>query len=527
MDKLNRLGCFLALFIFFLLIVCFNSYSTDDAFISYRFAQNLADGHGLVFNPDQAPVEGYSNFLWTVILASAALVRLPLPETASFLSALFGVGLLLLMAVWAYRQQEYRDNFLPAIPMMFLASCPALALWTTTGMETVFFTFLLVLGSIFLTIEERNEWIGIMSGLTFAFAALTRPEGILLGLLIIFVSFLESSDWGTRFTAFIIRVIVFLLPPTLHILWRRSFYGQWLPNTFYAKTVSGSELVGPGLQYLKGFMIQGGFILFVLVFLAIFIRPRIDGIWTIFITTIVYSAYVVWIGGDWMPGYRMFIPILPFLIMGASTFVIKSIDVSPRFALIVGALIFVHLLFSGITSQAPFMQNSLFAQKILGDEPPVDVLKELGLHLRGVSIEDDLVAVIPAGKVPFYSGLRTLDMRGLCDSHIAHVPIEKDLKHKLAGHLKRDPEYVLRQKPTYIVLTGARINPGTMQADLANRGNIPVLDEWSITKLPEFKKNYKEVIVPLPKGNKDLLYYKRLKEPGPASFPEIAPEQTI
>ena len=40
----------------------------DDAFISFRYARNLLEGHGLVFNPGEY-VEGYSNFLWTLELA--------------------------------------------------------------------------------------------------------------------------------------------------------------------------------------------------------------------------------------------------------------------------------------------------------------------------------------------------------------------------------------------------------------------------------------------------------------------------
>ena len=51
----------------------------DDAFISFRYARNLLEGHGLVFNPGEY-VEGYSNFLWTLELALLwALFDLP-PE---------------------------------------------------------------------------------------------------------------------------------------------------------------------------------------------------------------------------------------------------------------------------------------------------------------------------------------------------------------------------------------------------------------------------------------------------------------
>ena len=42
----------------------------DDAFISFRYAANLVDGHGLVFNHGER-VEGYTNLLWVLILSTA------------------------------------------------------------------------------------------------------------------------------------------------------------------------------------------------------------------------------------------------------------------------------------------------------------------------------------------------------------------------------------------------------------------------------------------------------------------------
>src|SRR5262245_8647033 len=50
----------------------------DDAMISMRYARNLAEGHGLVWNAGQPPVEGYTNFLWTIVMALAHFA--PVPE---------------------------------------------------------------------------------------------------------------------------------------------------------------------------------------------------------------------------------------------------------------------------------------------------------------------------------------------------------------------------------------------------------------------------------------------------------------
>src|ERR1043165_1516945 len=67
----------------------------DDAMISMRYGRNLAEGHGLVWNPGQPPVEGYSNLLWTLWMALLHLAN-PSPAKASLLVMLSGAALLAL-----------------------------------------------------------------------------------------------------------------------------------------------------------------------------------------------------------------------------------------------------------------------------------------------------------------------------------------------------------------------------------------------------------------------------------------------
>ncbi len=512
MVKFNRFGILAGFVIFFILVSCFNAYTTDDAYISYRYAENMSRGFGLVFNPYDVPVEGYTNFLWTVILAATASAKLPIPETASLLSMFFSLALLVLMIVWAHLQREDNPGFPIAVPLLLMASTPALALWSGTGMETPFFAFLLVAGSILLSIEERRGWIGILSGLVFALAALTRPEGLLIGGIIIGLSYLVSGQWYMRLPAFVTRVIVFVLPPGLHFIWRKSFYGQWFPNTFYAKTTTGTELTGLGIEYLKGFMFQGGIILVGLIVLALFIRRKTEGLWTILVLTVVYSGYVVWVGGDWMPANRLFLPIIPFMIMGASVFIAKTKDVSRPFPIVLTVIICLFFVYQGVNAQLRFIDHSLFAQKFLNHEPPIDVLKKLGLHLGDIASPYSVVAVVPAGKVPFYSGLRAIDMRGLCDHHIARQPFPENLTHILAGHFKRDDDYVLSRKPDYIVLSGAARKHDAAPLEISNNLVVfPVLDEWTILNHADFKSHYREVRKPLPRGDRDLLYFERIE----------------
>lgn len=67
----------------------------DDAMISMQYARNLAEGHGLVWNPGQPAVEGYTNFLW--VLWMAFLHLLPVPESKVALLVMLS-GVIILVA---------------------------------------------------------------------------------------------------------------------------------------------------------------------------------------------------------------------------------------------------------------------------------------------------------------------------------------------------------------------------------------------------------------------------------------------
>ncbi|MGD2207611.1 MAG: hypothetical protein PVH17_12630, partial [Anaerolineae bacterium] len=72
--------------------------TVDDAYISFRYSDNLARGHGLVWNIGQDPVEGYTNFLWVLLGASVVKLGLPLPLSMKTLS--IGLSILTLMFMY-------------------------------------------------------------------------------------------------------------------------------------------------------------------------------------------------------------------------------------------------------------------------------------------------------------------------------------------------------------------------------------------------------------------------------------------
>jgi len=145
------------------LVFCFMfpQFVPDDAYISFRYAQNLAAGNGLTFNPGER-VEGYSNFLWILMCSVMFFSGLGLAGCVG-LSILFGLGTLYL--VWRLN----RDS------VLYLAVCVPFVAYSVSGMETALFSFLLV-SAIWLWREGRYWIVGIVGVLL----AMCRPEGLLV-----------------------------------------------------------------------------------------------------------------------------------------------------------------------------------------------------------------------------------------------------------------------------------------------------------------------------------------------------------
>ena len=247
---------------------------TDDAFISFRYARNLLDGHGLVFNPGEY-VEGYTNFLWVLELAAIWRVLGIRPEhVANWLSVIYTVGTIAVMLWWVARMPFLRNRALVAwIGLGLICSSATFAVWTSGGgLETRQFTFFALVAVACLSVFGANRWGLLVASLSLAAAALTRPEGLLLAACCVgwfVVQRLVTArmlDWrGTLALAGPFAVLI-----GGPFLARYRYYGEWLPNTYYAKHV------GPwyesGFRYLWAAAIETG--LYLLIPLAYVALPR-------------------------------------------------------------------------------------------------------------------------------------------------------------------------------------------------------------------------------------------------------------
>ncbi len=421
-------------------------YLIDDTFITLRFARNLVEGQGLVFNPGER-VEGYTSL--ALVLLSALLLELRIDPVFG-LSILSGA-----MATWALlltarleRELVGADPARPALSALLLLAASAFAYWSLRAMETLLFTALL-LSAVSLSLREvrSRRWRG--SSCVFALLALTRPEGapvfVLFSGALALAERFRRGDWSGLRRHLVNALVVFGVV-SIHLVWRWHYYGELLPNTFYAKVTGGAGQLGTGVRYLAEFALAfplfSASLAFPLALLARSVRDRFAQpafALALYTTLLAYVAYVVVVGADFMPYFRFFVPVLPFCAVITAGW-LRGL---PRMASgpVVLALFALQTAASLATEQ-PYRAFVAHRTALVGER--------VGAWLAARLAPDDWIAVNTAGSLPYVSRLPTIDMLGLTDAQIAHRPIYI-VSEGWAGHRRGWGEYVLRRRPRVIL----------------------------------------------------------------------------
>lgn len=424
---------------------------TDDAYISYRYLDNWIAGHGLVFNPGEH-VEGYTNLLWILLIAPWRMTGLS-PEIVSLALSLLSAGILF-AGVYILAARMARHSGAGIAAVILAASYPPLAHYVGTGLETVLFAALIVAAFARISVAGKPDiWVAVILGA----AVLTRPEGMMVGLIVYGIYGLQDrsarSDqqiWGSA--------LLFLVFPILLTCWRLWYYGELLPNTFYAKaTGTGLELVGNGLAYVAHFAVwQYGWLLLVPGMLVLFPPilkklPNKTLASASGIVLLVHFLYVIKVGGDYLPMSRFILHVFPLLVaLAALGLWFASRERS----------VFVLMLASGIA----VAQNVAFYRSSGTDYRSLEEVRSLNSEWKSLAgwlksnyPADTVIAVNAAGAVPYLTGFKTIDMLGLNDKHIARAKASFRLTAgPVPGHFKYDGEYVCGLRPDIVIMSSGR-----------------------------------------------------------------------
>jgi arabinofuranosyltransferase len=508
-----------------------DGYMTDDAFISFRYSVNLADGLGLVWNPGGERVEGYTNFGWVLLIALAKKFGADPVDSSRALGLAFSAGTLLAVPVLAAQFRSawtWRWWVLTSGAVLALALNTGFSVWTFAGLETTCFAFFVTLAVALHLYEERTEALPALSPAAFVAAALVRPDAVVVwGVVAVFkCARLTSGDRLRELRRIALWAAVFVGAYGVYWLWRWDYYGDFFPNTYYLKSGGHSRpLLERGWEYFWGFFTIYWIWLSALGAFSVWnerlarYRPArcllaIGGVW---------SLYIIDSGGDWMPFFRFFVPILPMayvlIVHGAidgADWLSRRVHMgaaAPALSLALAAA----LAFSavrvrddgGARNPAGFEANP----EILPGAVDTEVHREIGSWMRANLPADYEVALVASGIVPYYSRLPTIDMLGVNDRHIAHRDIP--LGYGVAGHEKEDGGYVVSREPEIIWLE-LSLEPAPRSA--IDDYKPPRYTEWvpvktNITTNAYIWFLYRPVAIELPHGWLNLLVHRDVDLP--------------
>jgi hypothetical protein len=426
----------------------------DDAFITLRYSRNVLAGHGPVFNPGEA-VEGYSNPTWLLLVTVVAAVtglttHVALFYLAKALCMVFGALTLAAM----YRLAKLHGNGMPAIALLMfvMASSPFLNVYNISGMETSLVTFLLALSFLFYYLwrAHRKMVYAIGFGVTLGILSISRPEAFIYPVAIyaaIFACRARSKDERLPFTYVTLGIVAAIV--AAFIAFRLSYYGELLPNTLFAKNNPGLSVFKEGLRYVVLFLAiaAGPYVLLTLFKKA---PPSVNAHLPIYLVIAAQCAFAVYAGGDWMPAFRLMLPVLPLLLF----VLIDQIEL--------GGLLYQRLLATVVilivaVGCAWFVQRNyvktykpLVSGWRLQFQPFNEDYYDVARNLDRLASPNQSVLIGEAGVIPYLNDqLRFTDLYGLVDKHMA--------KEVEGRHFARiDNDYLLTGEYEYVVVVMLR-----------------------------------------------------------------------
>ena len=442
----------------------------DDMMISMTYAKNFAAGHGLVWRAGGPHVEGYTNPGWVLYMAFWHWTGIADASKISLIIQVSGLVFLLLNLFVVRRiAAELSDHPLVGIgAVLFTAFYLPLNMWSLQGTEVSILTLFVSLATLWGLRMMKSGRFFPAPYILLGFSTLIRPDAAVP--LLALGGFLFFNQPRHRLKHLIATPLSLVLFMTPQVLFRRWYYDDWLPNTYYLK-MEGYPFV---MRLTQGFEVTGRlFAKIGALPFAIFIFRRDRAIRLVAWMLIAQVCYSIYVGGDaweWYGGANRYVSIaIPMFFillwctlvtlytwileasrqLGAvdSRFQIKP--VAARVGLGLAALILLvtynYTFGTDALKEWLLMRPSMFA-----DENDNKV--EAAFLLEALTTPDATIAISGAGIVPYFADRTFIDVLGKNDKYIAHTPAHADvLPEFVPGHMKWDYDYSIGElKPDVV-----------------------------------------------------------------------------
>ncbi|KAA3630859.1 MAG: hypothetical protein DWP97_14380 [Calditrichaeota bacterium] len=434
----------LAFIVYIFSILPLSDWLIDDAGISFVFSRNLAAGNGLVTQPGMNPIEGYSNFLWVILMAVFYLVGLFEPYiTSKIISCILVLGIFILLGK-SVKKQSVTNYLLLFITLILIATSASFVIWTTSGLENPLYAFLIVLlWYLILNADAKNitqKQLFIFALISFGIL-ITRPDGIVY--ILVLPIYLIGSNLYTKSFSFkkngTLLIMYFLYAAGLIaalLLFRNLYFHDFFPNTYHVKGGPDSEtilsIITLETEYLiksqellstfTGKTIWLSFPILFLVWIIIISLKKTDFHRT-FLTLLMYcfslGVYLL-LPIDWMGEYRF---ATPFYLFSAFVILFFFIDLfaltSKRYGKILLLLVGLAFVYSSAQENIPRLQTWHKTKKVSFARIANNYGFKFNNYAEKLNIKNGSFLVPDIGGTLYYSELKIYDLGGLCDPVIA------------------------------------------------------------------------------------------------------------
>lgn len=524
------------------------AFTTDDAYITLRYSRHIAEGHGILWNLGEPPVEGYSNF--TFVLLGAACLKAGTNPMSVFKMLncvmLFGTCLMLY-----FLARRWVNPVAAALPAVFLTAYRGTIWWTVSGLETATYQFLVVAAILLFfrglrfdrvgpdsgevaapesgATREYRLWFLWWAGIVAFLASLTRPEGPLVflalsGALVIRIVarvyrqrrasdiFRNTLQEGVR--AVVALSIGFAIGYGAFMGWRFYYFEQFVPNPVLVK----SGFPRNPMEYLDNFWAMAApFILFSLIQNYRRLDVRYVVVWGI---PLAYA--VILYNVDPFMGYqnRLFLPAFAVVLVPAAVGLVGIVDIGlflvrnraqiqdaaslsarrwkHEVVIILWFLAVLATLRVGSFARFRAMDLKYSAEKYAAR---METRRALGEWIDSQLGPDDWYSIGDAGMVPYVTKAKVLDSLGLNCREYSLPPINRSAESFA--------DYIVCTRPSMIAIPS--ISPNKMSPNGPGRpeGGIRYVYAAMLSH-PEFQEQYEHVktFAPPPPDNYNYFVYR-------------------
>jgi len=481
------------MFVFVLHATLFGGWIMDDAGISFAYARNLAAGHGLVSQPGAPPVEGYSDFLWVLLMAVFFRVGLfHVVWTPKIVAGVLTAGSFLVVSDTMKRTTSWGPG-IAATALALVALQPGFVIWSISGLENSLYVFLisLLMAGVarLLTVTDPSRRSVVVMGVVTAAVAATRPDGVIYVVVVpIILSVRACMARSLRPWLRALAVYGLVAATLLGAMggFRWWYFHDIVPNTYYRKGAGHMAGIGSILWLLPDVVLKirslgeaiaghGATWLLIIVFAGTVFLVSIGQFHPFLAVLALFSAcsalaYLL-LPLDFMGEYRFASPFFLFfytyiVALAWSVCATRGSGTARRqaFAIVMGLLIastLVHVTRRSVTfAHHPATPLARVAEYF--GHRYNRVAETLGLDSASLLVSNQ-------GGTLLYSNLRIFDLGGLCDRTIART-------------IGRDQgafyDYVFEQvRPTFIQVHGFWVRFAALDADPRFRRDYVAIQE--------------------------------------------------